>query len=192
MDKRPKRGKLLFPEGARCRLVPWAQAPEPAAPGAVQAAMTGSTATGGVTPATITSFPINQVCASPRCSKRAMFIHSSKSISHISALHPDAAAIHIHRRLHAGVRRIQQLPRITADAPDNLGRARTATSPDSITANCVLHPHKQRRYVESRPGRMFHADIAGPFLKSTVGGLRIRYRLVGGRYSELSLDISTR
>ena len=107
-----------------------------------------------------------------------MFIHSSKSISHISALHPDAAAIHIHRRLHAGVRRIQQLPRITADAPDNLGRARTATSPDSITANCVLHPHKQRRYVESRPGRMFHADIAGPFLKSTVGGFQYLLVLV--------------
>ena len=36
-----KIGKPIFPEGARCRLVPWAPAPEPAAPWAVQVALTG-------------------------------------------------------------------------------------------------------------------------------------------------------
>ena len=36
-----KKGKPFFPEGARCRLVPRAQAPEPTAPEAVQAAVTG-------------------------------------------------------------------------------------------------------------------------------------------------------
>ena len=63
---------------------------------------------------------------------RSMFIHSSKSISHISALHPDAAARHLHRRLHAGIKRLQQLPKITADAPDNLTRARHASSSKAL------------------------------------------------------------
>ena len=55
---------------------------------------------------------------------KSMFIHSSKSISHIASLHPDQAAVHLHRRLHVGAKRMQSLPRLTADAPDNLSRSR--------------------------------------------------------------------
>ena len=102
--------------------------------------------------------------------ERSLFIHSSKAITHITTLHPDVAAQHLHRRLNAGVKRLQRLPLITADAPENLTRARSAASPQSLTANCTQLAHKGSRYVESRPGRLFHADIAGPFVKSTIGG----------------------
>ena len=94
--------------------------------------------------------------------------HSSKSISHIGSLAPDLAAQHMHRRLHVGSRRMNLLPALTADAPANLSRAKVGSCPHCVTANATLHAHKADRYVESTPGRLIHADIAGPFIKSTV------------------------
>ena len=95
--------------------------------------------------------------------------HSSKSISHISSLAPDTAAQLMHRRLHLGARRMNLLPSLTADAPDNLSRAKVGSCPHCVTANASHHPHKADKYEESAPGRLIHADIAGPFVKSAVG-----------------------
>ena len=95
--------------------------------------------------------------------------HSSKSVSHIASLAPDTAAQYMHRRLHVGARRMNLLPSLTADAPDNLSRAKVGSCPHCVTANANHHPHKSDRYEESMPGRLIHADIAGPFVKSAVG-----------------------
>ena len=94
--------------------------------------------------------------------------HSSKSISHIASLAPDIAAQHMHRRLHVGARRMNLLPSMTADAPSNLSRAKVGSCPHCVAANSTLHSHSSDRYVESRPGRLIHADIAGPFVKSAI------------------------
>ena len=94
--------------------------------------------------------------------------HSSKSVSHVGSLAPDLAAQHMHRRLHIGSRRMNLLPTLTADAPANLARAKVGSCPHCVTANATLHAHKADRYVESSPGRLIHADIAGPFIKSAI------------------------
>ena len=82
----------------------------------------------------------------------------------VSALRPDAAAAHMHRRLHLGVKRMAALPALTADAPPNVAKARHSACPHCVTANASHHPHKSDRYEESAPGRLIHADIAGPFV----------------------------
>ena len=109
---------------------------------------------------------------------RALSFHtrSSKSISHIASLHPDVAARYMHRRLHVGSRRMNLLPKLTADAPGNLSRAKVGSCPHCVVANATKHPHKEVRYQESTPGRLIHADIAGPFLASAVG--HFKYLLV--------------
>ena len=104
--------------------------------------------------------------------------HSSKTVSHIAALSPDVAAAHMHRRLHIGVKSMQRLPSITSDAPPNLARARVNACPACVTANAPHHSHTARRYAESYPGRLIHADIAGPFIRSRIGGFHYLLVLV--------------
>ena len=94
--------------------------------------------------------------------------HSSKSISHIASLAPNIAAQYLHRRFHVGARRMNLLPPITADAPSNLSRAKVRSCPHFVAANSTLHSHSSDRYMESRPGRLIHADIPGPFAKSAI------------------------
>ena len=45
-----------------------------------------------------------------------------------------------------------------------------------MSANAPRHAHKKDRYTESRPGRLIHADIAGPFIRAKVG--HFQYLLV--------------
>ena len=108
----------------------------------------------------------------------AFAVHSSRSTSHIEAMRPDVAAAHIHRRLHIGVKRMALLPTLTADAPANISKARHNACPHCVTANATRLSHKESRYVESEPGRLVHADIAGPFLRSAVGGFQYLLVLV--------------
>ena len=61
------------------------------------------------------------------------------------------------------------LPSLTSDAPANLSRAKVGACPSCVTANATHHPHRASKYEESMPGRLIHADIAGPFVKSAVG-----------------------
>ena len=82
----------------------------------------------------------------------------------------------MHRRLHVGTNRLNMLPKLTADAPSNLSRAKGVDCPHCLTANAPRLPHKEKRYIESKPGRLIHADIAGPFKPSAVG--HFQYLLV--------------
>ena len=66
------------------------------------------------------------------------------------------------------------LPSLTEDAPDNLSRAKVGSCPHCVVANATRHAHKEARYVESTPGRLIHADIAGPFVPSTIGRFSAR------------------
>ena len=103
-------------------------------------------------------------------------IHSNKSTSHLAALNPEEAARHMHRRLHLGATTLNKLSKLTADAPENLSRAKGHDCHDCVAANAHKHPHKESRYEESYPGRLIHADIAGPFKPSAVG--HFQYLLV--------------
>ena len=69
--------------------------------------------------------------------------------SHIALLPPDEAARHMCRRLHLGVARMRALPSIMADAPSNLSKAITSTSPFMVTANATKRSHIESRYKES-------------------------------------------
>ena len=91
-------------------------------------------------------------------------------------MNPEEAAKHIHRRLHLGTTVLNKLPRLMVDAPDNLTRAKGHDCHDCVAANAHRHPHKESRYEESHPGRLIHADIAGPFKASVVG--HFQYLLV--------------
>ena len=106
-----------------------------------------------------------------KAQRRALSFHtrSSKSIAHIASLHPDVAARYMHRRLHVGTRRMNLLPKLTEDAPENLTRAKIGSCPHCVVSNATRLQHKETRYEESTPGRLIHADVAGPFTPSAVG-----------------------
>eukprot|EP00965_Chrysotila_dentata_P025477 847319-Pleurochrysis_carterae.AAC.1 len=76
----------------------------------------------------------------------------------------------MHQRLHAGATRLRQLPTLTADAPSFLARGRFGGCEACTEANATRLPHTTSHYRESYPGRLIHADIAGPFLRSHNGG----------------------
>ena len=71
---------------------------------------------------------------------------------------------------------LSQLPRLTADTPDNISRARSNSCDDCVTANAAHTTHTSSRYKESLPGRLIHSDIAGPFVNSVKG--HYKYLLV--------------
>eukprot|EP00965_Chrysotila_dentata_P081591 2694130-Pleurochrysis_carterae.AAC.1 len=82
----------------------------------------------------------------------------------------DDATHYMHRRLHAGAARLRNLPNITADAPSSLARGHFRGCEACTEANATRHPHTAQLYRESYPGRLIHADIAGPFLRTHAGG----------------------
>ena len=51
---------------------------------------------------------------------------------------------------------MRALPSITADAPSNLSKAKTSTSPFMVTANATKRSHTESRYKESQLGRLIH------------------------------------
>ena len=110
-------------------------------------------------------------------------VHSNKAAGHIAALSPDVAAAHLHRRLHLGARKLATLPKLTEDTPDNISKARLNACPDCVTANATHTAHTSKRYVESSPGRLVHADIAGPFVDSVKG----HYKYLPVSYTHLTL-----
>eukprot|EP00965_Chrysotila_dentata_P052098 1728837-Pleurochrysis_carterae.AAC.1 len=82
----------------------------------------------------------------------------------------DDATRYMHQRLHAGATRLRNLPNITADAPSSLAQGHFRGCEACTEANATRHPHTTTHYRESYPGRLIHADIAGPFLRSHNGG----------------------
>ena len=96
-------------------------------------------------------------------------IHRAGSVSHIEKMSADDVAQFIHRRLHIGPRRLRSLPKLTADAPNNLSSVSEISCPACIEANATHLSHSGRRYQPSEPGRLIHGDIAGPFTRSVKG-----------------------
>lgn len=103
-------------------------------------------------------------------------IRSAHARSHIDRLGADDVAKIMHRRLHAGVDRLRKLPDFCHDAPDALRRTRHAPCSACTEANATHLHHKSDQYAESYPGRLIHADIAGPFINSRIG--HYKYLLV--------------
>ena len=90
--------------------------------------------------------------------------HRPKTKSHINALPPDQAAAAMHRRLHINPHKLRSLPDITADAPASLSKSSPTSCPHCVEANATHAPHRGQGYTSSHPGRLVHADIAGPFI----------------------------
>eukprot|EP00965_Chrysotila_dentata_P206881 6183798-Pleurochrysis_carterae.AAC.1 len=84
---------------------------------------------------------------------------------------PEAAAC-MHNRLHAGNTHLRALPAITADAPSSLAQARHDGCEACTEANATRHPHDSTLYKASYPGRLIHADIAGPFVRTQFTGFQ--------------------
>ena len=96
-------------------------------------------------------------------------IHRGHTSSHIGHLSAERAGAAMHRRLHIGVRRLRRLAALTADAPMNLALAPEYSCPFCVEANGTKLPHTGSRYQASRPGRLIHADMVGPFKQSSRG-----------------------
>ena len=99
----------------------------------------------------------------------SLMAHSVRATSHMNDYSTEVAAAHMHRRLHAGVKRLRLLPQLTADAPPRLAQAREVACEHCMTANAPNLPHSGARYQASHAGRLIHSDIAGPFLRTKIG-----------------------
>ena len=102
--------------------------------------------------------------------------HGAHATSHIEALSPDEIASVLHRRLHISLDRIRRLATCTSDAPRALHKASHHHCDHCVTANATRLSHSADKYSPSYPGRLIHADIAGPFRCST--GKQFRWLLV--------------
>ena len=102
----------------------------------------------------------------------ALNVHSVRATSHVTSLSADAAAAVFHRRLHVGTNRIRRLPILTADAPETLMSAAPVPCNACMEANAPHLTHSGTSYKPSYPGRLVHADIAGPFVLTTHGSFR--------------------
>ena len=109
----------------------------------------------------------------PSAPPRKLAIHSSHATSHVAALPPDEAAQLLHQRLHVGVDKIRRLSAAAADVPPCVAKARVVTCEHCAIANAphLAHPRSDT-YEPSHPGRLVHADIAGPFRPSRIGNYR--------------------
>ena len=94
-------------------------------------------------------------------------LNGAHATSHIEALSPDEIASVLHRRLHISLDRIRRLASCTSDAPRALHKASHHHCDHCITTNATRLSHSADKYSPSYPGRLIHADIAGPFRCST-------------------------
>eukprot|EP00965_Chrysotila_dentata_P140517 4646012-Pleurochrysis_carterae.AAC.1 len=84
----------------------------------------------------------------------------------------------MHNRIHAGATRLRALPSITADAPPALAHGRFDGCAACTTANATRHAHDSTLYQPSYAGRLIHADIAGPFVRTHHTGYQYLLVLV--------------
>ena len=105
-------------------------------------------------------------------------LHRPKSTHFISALPADEAAMLMHRRLHCGSATVRSLHRMCDDAPSNLSKVGDVPCEHCAEANCSRHPHSLHSYKPSHVGRLIHADIVGPFVRSHRGGFKYLLVLV--------------
>eukprot|EP00965_Chrysotila_dentata_P075481 2492900-Pleurochrysis_carterae.AAC.1 len=83
---------------------------------------------------------------------------------------PNDATACLHRRLHIGASKLRRLPTLTSDAPSSLSSGRLEGCAVCAEANATRLPHTGDLYRPSHPGRLIHADIAGPFTRTQGGG----------------------
>eukprot|EP00965_Chrysotila_dentata_P045965 1527440-Pleurochrysis_carterae.AAC.1 len=91
---------------------------------------------------------------------------------------PTKATERMHNRIHAGATRLRALPSITADAPPALAHGRFDGCAACTTANATRHTHDSNLYQPSYAGRLIHADIAGPFVRTHHTGYQYLLVLV--------------
>ena len=103
-------------------------------------------------------------------------IHAAGAHSHVRTLPADDVAAILHRRLHLGLGLLKRLGGRTDDAPSHLASATEVTCPHCVAANGHRLAHSSSQYHSSHAGRLVHADIAGPFRRSWLGGFQ--YALV--------------
>ena len=103
-------------------------------------------------------------------------IHAASSHSHVRTLPADDVAAVLHRRLHVGLNLLKRLGGRSSDAPSHLASATEVTCPHCVAANGHRLAHSSTQYHSSHAGRLVHADIAGPFKRSWLGGFQ--YALV--------------
>ena len=99
-------------------------------------------------------------------------IHAGRSIAHLDKMHADDVAATLHRRLHIGMDLIKRLGHRASDAPEHVAHATTLACEHCAAANATRVSHNHSAYHPSHPGRLIHADIAGPFTDAAVGGAR--------------------
>lgn len=72
--------------------------------------------------------------------------------------------------LHISLEQLRRLVGRSADAPAHLRSASELIRATFVEANSTRLPHSASVYQSSHAGRLVHADIAGPFKRSWVGG----------------------
>eukprot|EP00965_Chrysotila_dentata_P104153 3439380-Pleurochrysis_carterae.AAC.3 len=107
-----------------------------------------------------------------------MVIHASRSRHHLAVMSPRDATICLHRRLHIGATWLRRLPEITSDAPSSLASGRLDGCSACSEANAPKLAHKSELYSPPHSGRLIHADIAGPFVRTQHGGYQYLLVLV--------------
>ena len=90
----------------------------------------------------------------------------------LDKMHADDVAATLHRRLHIGMDLIKRLGHRASDAPEHVAHATTLACEHCAAANATRVSHNHSAYHPSHPGRLIHADIAGPFTDAAVGGAR--------------------
>ena len=103
-------------------------------------------------------------------------IHAANTHSHVRTLPADDVAAVLHRRLHIGLGLLRRLGGRASDVPSHIASAHNVTCPHCISANGHKLSHPSSKYHSSHAGRLVHADIAGPFKRSWLGGFQ--YALV--------------
>ena len=99
-------------------------------------------------------------------------IHAASSHSHVRTLPADDVAAVLHRRLHVGLNLLKRLGGRSSDAPSHVASATEVTCPHCVAANGHRLAHSSSQYQSSHAGRLVHADIAGPFKRSWLGGFQ--------------------
>ena len=96
-------------------------------------------------------------------------IHRAKSTSFFNTLPADEQLRMLQRRLNVSLNLIRRLGNSSADIPDTIRRGKAHDCEHNKIANATRVPHPGRAYKPSHVGRLIHADIAGPFKRSTHG-----------------------
>ena len=96
-------------------------------------------------------------------------IHRAKSTSFFNTLPADEQLRMLQRRLNVSLNLIRRLGKSSSDIPDTIRRGKAHDCEHNKIANATRVPHPGRAYKPSHVGRLIHADIAGPFKRSTHG-----------------------